>query len=92
MSRTSRLTQTRSMPRFLLQHRHEPDECESVFAAFKGHDSPLRHGTAIASCLNGGHSIWWTVEAPSDLAAMDLLPAYVATRTTAVPVREVVIP
>ena len=80
------------MPRFLLQHRHEPDECEVVFAAFKGHDSPLRHGVAIASCLHGGHSIWWTVEATSDVAAMDLLPAYVATRTTAVPVREVVIP
>jgi hypothetical protein len=80
------------MPRFLLQHRHEPDECEVVFAAFKGHDSPLRHSVAIASCLNGGHSIWWTVEATSDVAAMDLLPAFVATRTTAVPVREVVIP
>jgi hypothetical protein len=80
------------MPRFLLQHRHEPDECEVVFAAFKGHDSPLRHGVAIASCLNGGHSIWWTVEATSDAAAIDILPAYVATRTTAVPVREVVIP
>jgi hypothetical protein len=80
------------MPRFLLQHRHEPDECEVVFAAFKGHDSPLRHRGTIASCLNGGHAIWWTVEAVSDAAAMDLLPAYVATRTTAVPVREVVIP
>ena len=80
------------MPRFLLQHRHEPDECEVVFAAFRGHDSPLRHGVAIASCLAGGHSIWWTVEATSDAAAMDLLPAFVATRTTAVPVREVVIP
>jgi hypothetical protein len=32
------------------------------------------------------------VEATSDVAAIDLLPAYVATRTTAVPVREVVIP
>ena len=80
------------MPRFLLQHRHEPDECEVVFAAFKGHDSPLRHRGTIASCLTGGHSIWWTVDAVSDVAALDLLPAFVATRTTAVPVREVVIP
>ena len=80
------------MPRYLLQHRHQPDECAAVFAAFKGHDSPLRHGVTIASCLNGGHSIWWTVDAASDRAALDLLPPYVAARTQAVSVREVEIP
>jgi hypothetical protein len=80
------------MPRYLLQHRHQPDECAAVFAAFKGHDSPLRHGVTIASCVNGGHAIWWTVDVPSDRAALGLLPPYVADRTEAITVREVEIP
>src|SRR5918996_5246576 len=33
--------QARSMPRYLLHHRHEPEECGVEFAAFKGHTSPL---------------------------------------------------
>ena len=37
-----RSRQAQSVPRYLLQHRHEPHECGVVFAAFKGHDSPLR--------------------------------------------------
>ena len=49
------------MARFLLHHRHEPRECGVVFAAFRGHDSPLRP-TAVASCGSGDHAIWWTVE------------------------------
>ena len=31
------------MPRYLVQHHHEPHECGIAFAAFKGHESPLRH-------------------------------------------------
>ena len=33
------------MARYLLHHRHEPEECGVVFASFKGHHSPLRHQT-----------------------------------------------
>jgi hypothetical protein len=80
------------MPSFLIQHRHEPPECGAVFAAFKGHDSPLRHRAALASCAFGGHAIWWSVEAASELAALALLPAYVAVRATATRVGEVEIP
>jgi hypothetical protein len=80
------------MPKFLLQHRHQPDECAAVFASFKGHDSPLRHEVTIASCLSGGHAIWWTVDAVSGRAALDNLPFYVAARTDAVAVRKVQIP
>jgi hypothetical protein len=80
------------MPFFLIQHRHEPPECGVVFAAFKGHDSPLRHRAAVASCAFGGHAIWWQVEAMSEAAALALLPAYVAARATATRVGEVDIP
>ena len=80
------------MPRFLIHHRHEAPECGAVFAAFKGHESPLRHRSTVASCAFGGHAIWWGVEAASETAALSLLPSYVADRPTAVRVREVEIP
>ena len=80
------------MSDYLLHHRHEASECGVVFAAFAGFESPLRHKGALASCCSGGHSIWWTVDAASEEAALALLPFYVAERTTAVPVNEVRIP
>ena len=80
------------MPRYLLQHRHEPQECGVVFSSFKGHQSALRHQRTLASCRSGGHAIWWTVEAATVQDALGLLPAYVADRTTATSVTEVDIP
>jgi hypothetical protein len=80
------------MPRFLIQHSHEPPECGVVFAAFKGLDSPLRHRATLASCAFGGHAIWWQVEAMNEAAALALLPSYVAARAIATRVREVDIP
>lgn len=80
------------MARYLLQHRHTPEECGAVFASFKGHDSPLRHRATVASCRSGGHAIWWTVDAHSDKEALRQLPFYVAERTTVTRVSEVCIP
>jgi len=80
------------MTRYLLHHSHKPDECGVVFTSFKGHGSPLRHTTTLASCRSGGHSIWWTVEAASEDEALALLPDYVARRTTAARVNDVQIP
>jgi hypothetical protein len=80
------------MPRYLLHHQHRPEECGVVFASFTGLESPLRHTPATGSCLFGGHEIWWEVTADSAQAALALLPCYVATRTTAVPVAAVAIP
>ena len=80
------------MHRYLLHHRHAPDECGVVFASFKGHRSPLRHRSTLASCRSGGHAIWWTVEAASEQDALAQLPVYVAERTTATSVSEVEIP
>jgi hypothetical protein len=80
------------MARYLLHHSHKPDECGVVFASFRGHTSPLRRRPTVASCRSGGHAIWWTVEAASAADALDLLPAYVADRTTATSVSDVQIP
>jgi hypothetical protein len=80
------------MFRYLLQHRHMPADCGVTFASFKGHQSPLRHQKALASCRSGGHAIWWTVDAPSEGDALKLLPSYVAKRTTVARVSEVRIP
>jgi hypothetical protein len=80
------------MSRYLLHHLHKPGECGVVFASFKGHESPLRRRTTLASCGSGGHAIWWTVEAHSENDALALLPRYVAERTTAIQVAEVPIP
>jgi hypothetical protein len=80
------------MPRYLLTHHHEPNECGVAFAAFRGFESPLRHKGALASCTSGGHSLWWTVDASSADTALSQLPYFVAERTTAVLVDEVLIP
>lgn len=80
------------MSRYVLHHRHEPQECGVVFASFKGHTTPLRHRATLASCSSGEHAIWWTVEAETEADALRLLPPYVAERTTVARVSEVEIP
>jgi hypothetical protein len=80
------------MPLFLLHHTHADRECGAAFAAWSGFKSPLRRGIAAASCVSGGHDVWWRVEARSQQAALELLPPYVAQRTHAIAVRDVQIP
>jgi hypothetical protein len=80
------------MIRYLLHHSHEADRCGVAYAAFKGESSPLRHGTAVASCLAGGHEMWWVVDAGSADEALAQLPHVLATRSTATPITEVQIP
>ena len=76
----------------LLHHRHRAEECGVAFASFKGLRSPLRHSGALASCRSGEHAIWWLVDAASPEEALELLPYFVAERSTAVEVAEVRIP
>ena len=80
------------MNRYLLHHRHTPHECGVAFTAFKGCESPLRHHTALASCVDGDHQVWWVVDAASEEEALALLPRFVAQRTTPSRVKEVTIP
>ena len=80
------------MPHFLLHHQHAERECDAAFAAWGGYQSPLRRSFAASSCLSGGHGVWWRVEARDAVAALALLPPYVAGRTRAIAVRDVQIP
>ena len=58
----------------------------------RGSASPPRNHSALSSCVEGGHEIWWRVQADGPDAALLLLPGYVAARTRPVEVREVPIP
>ncbi len=80
------------MPPFMLCHQHAPAECAASFAAWRGFDSPLRSHPVASTCRDGGHALWWRVEAASAQAALAQLPPYVARRTRAVRVRDVLIP
>jgi hypothetical protein len=80
------------MSTFLLQHRHDAGDCAASFAAWLGFTSPLRHQPAASTCLAGGHAVWWRVQAEDAVAALALLPAFVARRTTPIEVRDVEIP
>jgi hypothetical protein len=76
----------------MLTHRHKPDECRRAYAAWHGFDSPLRRHPTLSSCVEGGHSLWWTVEAVNETEALAQLPEFVAERTDVSEVREVPIP
>jgi hypothetical protein len=69
------------VPTFLLTHHHTAVECAKVFASWRGFGSPLRHRDALSSCPQGGHCLWWLVEAPDEPAALGQLPEYVSRQT-----------
>lgn len=71
---------------------HDANDCGVAFAAWKGFDSPLRHGSTVGSCRQGGHRLWWQVQATSPEAALALLPPFVSQRTEVVEVAELAIP
>jgi hypothetical protein len=62
------------VPTFLLTHDHTARECAQMFAAWRGFASPLRHRDALSSCPQGGHRLWWLVEAPDEAAELEQLP------------------
>jgi hypothetical protein len=80
------------MPSYLLHHHHAPGECAAAFAAWTGFESPLRHRTALSTCLAGGHAVMWHVDADDQAAALALLPRYVRRRTVVSGARDVQIP
>jgi hypothetical protein len=84
-----------AMARFMLTHRHEPNECPVAFASWRGFESPLRRAGATASCTASGgsaHLMWWTVEASNEDEALEQLPAWIAERTEISRVNDVPIP
>jgi hypothetical protein len=76
----------------MLAHRHEARECRTVYAAWRGFQSPLRRTPAMASCAQGGHRIYWTVEAGDEQLALAQLPPFLAERTEVSEISEVPIP
>jgi hypothetical protein len=80
------------MASYVLAHSHDPEACDTAYAAWSGYDSPLRRKPAIASCASGGHRIFWVVEADDAEAALRQLPEWLAGRTAVSEVSEVVIP
>jgi hypothetical protein len=80
------------MAHFLLHHRHAPGECGTAFAAWKGHDSPLRGRETFGTCRVGGHEIWWVVDAATAEDAFAQLPYFVAQRATADQITAILIP
>lgn len=80
------------MRTFVLCHEHTADECRHAFAAWRGFDSPLRHGCGLGACVLGDHVLFWAVDAASADDARAQLPEYVAARTRVHEVRRVPIP
>jgi hypothetical protein len=68
------------VPTFLLTHDHTARECAQVFE-WCGFTSPLRHRDALSSCPQGGHRLWWLMEAPDEAAALGQLPERVGRQT-----------
>lgn len=92
MSATPSALHARGVPHFRLHHCHEPGDCAASYTAWKGFQSPLRGAPATASCQQGGHDIWWDVQAPDEATALRLLPRFVAVRTEAIRVTSVEVP
>jgi hypothetical protein len=80
------------VPCFLVHHHHEPHECGIAFKSFLGHRSALRHKATLATCIEGGHTIWWEIEAANEQDALAQLPFFVAERSTVTRVSQVDIP
>jgi hypothetical protein len=90
--------QNQNGSRFLLSHRHAPAECGIAFAAWRGFESPLRHGSALGSCpsqsldSDAEHFLVWDVKAGDERAALAQLPGWIASRTEVRQITEVTIP
>ena len=70
------------MPQYLLHHRHDARECLIAFAAWKGHESPLRHRLTLAS---RARAVMRSVDRRGRErgGGLGLLPIYLANRTEA---------
>lgn len=82
----------RRMAFFLIHSRHQEAECPATYAAWRGFESPLRRSAPYATCLWGGHEVWWETEAESQAAALRQLPTFVAERSRAIRVMKASLP
>lgn len=77
---------------FLLHSRHQEAECPAAYAAWRGFESPLRRSVPYATCLWGGHEVWWETEAEDETTALRQLPPFVAERSRAIRVTRARLP
>lgn len=82
----------RRMSFFLLHSRHHEAECPAAYAAWRGYESPLRRSAPYATCLWGGHEVWWETEAEDAATALRQLPPFVAERSRAIRVTKARLP
>jgi hypothetical protein len=82
----------RRMALFLLHSQHHETECRAMYAAWRGFESPLGHSAPWATCLWGGHEVWWETEAEDETAALRHLPPFVAERSRAIRVTRARLP
>jgi hypothetical protein len=75
------------LQRYLLHHRHDPEECEWLHGSWTGFAGRLIQGVTVTTCSHADHGICWTLTAESEADALAQLPAPVAARTTAMVVR-----
>ena len=80
------------MALFLLHSRHHDTECRATYAAWRGFESPLGRSGPWATCLWGGHELWWETEAEDETAALGHLPPFVAQRSRAIRVTRARLP
>ena len=85
--------------RALTDARVPPSEVGLLLLATSTPDHPLpptapavAHRLALSSCMQGGHALWWVVEADSEQEALRQLPEYVSERSEVTRVRSVPIP
>ena len=80
------------MPFFLLHHRHAPASARLRSPPGRASRALSVTGWAASTCLAGGHSLWWRVQADDAAEALALLPRFVARRTVPIEIRDVEIP
>jgi hypothetical protein len=80
------------VPTFLVIHSHPAAECPWAYAAWRGFESPLRHRPALSTCPDGGHRLFWVVEADDEPGALSQLPDYLGRRSEVLRVCPVPIP
>ncbi len=70
------------MAEFIIDHTHEPTECQAAFDSLKDAHESLRGTEFFCTCPGERHGGFFLVEAPDAEAAMALLPETMRSTST----------
>ena len=70
------------MPRYIAVHKHQAEECQSVFDDLKNAGPLLREVPIYCTCSSGDHGGYVIVEAASAEAVLEALPGKMRSGTT----------